>query len=89
MPGAGALAEQLATVPAAPTAEQQAMLKEAQEVTGWKWGAYLVAWGAWLAFDVYRQNSKKEEEAAAAAAADQAAPGSSGGDAAGGSEDKS
>lgn len=63
------------------TAEQQAVFEHAQEVTGLKWGAYLVAWGAWLAFDLYRQNSKKaeEEEAAAAAAADEApSPGSGG-----------
>jgi hypothetical protein len=66
------------------TAEQQAVFEHAQEVTGLKWGAYLVAWGAWLAFDLYRQNSKKAEEeaaaaAAAAAAADEApSPGSGG-----------
>lgn len=61
---AGALAEGTAA-----GAEAQQAFERAQEVTGLKWGAYLLAWGAWLAFDVYRQNSKKAGEEAAAAAA--------------------
>lgn len=53
----------LAEAPAAPapaaTPEQQAAFEEAQQITGQKWLAYLAAWSAWLAFDLYRQNSQK------------------------------
>ncbi|KAI7842536.1 hypothetical protein COHA_003773 [Chlorella ohadii] len=53
----------LAEAPAAPapaaTPEQQAAFEEAQQITGQKWLAYLAAWSAWLAWDLYRQNSQK------------------------------
>ncbi|PSC69299.1 hypothetical protein C2E20_7271 [Micractinium conductrix] len=60
------------------TPEQQAAFAKAQETTGVKWGAYLVAWSGWLAWDVYRQQQRKEAEAADGAA------GSGGGSASGG-----
>lgn len=43
------------------TPEQQANFERMQAVTGVKWGAYLAAWGGWLAWDVYSSNKAKED----------------------------
>lgn len=72
---AGALAAEAAAAAGAVVAspEAQAAFEKAQEVTGFKWIAYLIVWAAWFAWDVSKQNSAKEAEAAAAKQQDAAA----------------